>query len=432
MPPTPPNLPSIFLSHSSVDKSLVALVSRQLGRFGALPWMDADALVAGADLHRALPLAIRQCRLTAVFLSDAAIASRWVDDELAVALRAEDESLHRVVPVFLGEALTLVKSHRRLSARWLHPERDQLTRLSVFADARDPRAIAEALARAAFDRLSWPPEATAGIILDQRGESGRRVGPPSSETVHPRFLSGEGPALLFRPDDGPRTPGATLTGEDWASWWSDVRWGLTELRHRAPGGLSALRLAGAAQLGLGWALGRALDRTSRVEITAFPRPQGPGSLVSNRGQDFVSPLQGGDPACYVVAPELGLPPLPSGTLDEVDLILAPEIPRYLASVQAFRSCESAPPAVLWIRTGQIEDSASAMSLVRDVVAAVGALAGHRGTRHIRVFTALPFHVLPLISANLKHAVQRMTFMEYHRSAADLGAAPSELYVPLEM
>lgn len=428
----PANLPSIFLSHQSAQRELVCAVARQLGRYGVVPWVHDQGSVPGEDLHRSLPEAIRACRMTAAFLSEKAVQSDWVKDELAVALRVEDQEIHRVVPVFLGDPLALVRGHRPLERRWVHTERDQITRLGVMAPEQDPVAIARALAQAAFDRLSWPPATSPGVVIDQRGEDGQRIRWLPKTTVHERFLRGEGPVLVFRPDDGERTKYETLVGDAWRSWWADVQWGLGQLRKRAPEGLHTLRIAGAGQLGMGWALGRALDRTSRVELSCFPRQNGPGEMLTNRGQEFAFPLEGGSAACTSTHSELGFLPLPEGPLPEIDLVLASNNPRYLTSVRAFREYEAAQGAAVWVPTGMINDSTQAMALVRDVVALLLELSGSRGTVHTRVFTTLPFHLLPLLSSNLTHVMQRLTFMEYHRAQADGGAGASDTYAPLDI
>lgn len=367
------------------------------------------------DLHEALPRAIRKCRITAAFLSVASVRSDWVRQELEVALEFEDRALQRVVPVFLGDPTAILAGNERLRDRWLSPERNQLSKFALLSE--DARVIAEGVARAAFDLLDWKGGTSPGIVIDQRGMSGRRAGRLPPETVPDRLLRSEGPVLVFRPDDGERSPGETLHGDEWTTWWADVRWGLTELRRRAPGGLRELRIAGAGQLGMGWALGCAFDRTSRVDMLCFPRPAS-GEALTNRGQDFVLALTGGNPDC--AGP--GLPPLPDGDLPEIDLILAPA--NRLPDIAEFRG-DGSPPAV-WIPTGLVTDSAQAMALVRDVVALLGTLAQSRRTRHARIFTALPFHFLPLLSANLTHVIDRTTFMDYHRARA--GAT----YVPIEV
>jgi translation elongation factor EF-Ts len=124
---------STFLSHSSDDKLLVEKVAHELGRRGVIAWLDKNELQSGESLSLALHEAVQRQATVTVFLSEAAIKSRWVEDELAAALQKHD-ALHEsasIIPIYLGDPVSLVSSHPLLRTRWLHPDGNRVDRLGI-------------------------------------------------------------------------------------------------------------------------------------------------------------------------------------------------------------------------------------------------------------------------------------------------------------
>lgn len=428
---------SIFLSHSSSDHELVTSVRRHLGRLGITGWFAPDRLHGGTDLHTALPEGMRSCLRVAAFLSPAAVRSKWVGEELATAIDLERKGIvANVIPVYLGDRQALVTGSPQLNT-WLHPTRDDVSRLGIDSnpDAPDPGSIAKSLAGAVYRMLDTPLNASLGIVIDQRGLGEARVGELPQATVASRFLGASGPIITFRPDDGERTYYETITGNAWTALISDMSWALT----RAPVKLAErhVRIAGAGQLGIGWFLGHTFNRSSRVKLTCYDRD---GNILTNEDQSFNGPLAGGNPYCHM--DDVPGASSVSGTAEVVDLVLLSEDPSdpnqpkpYFGKVTAFRATESESPPMVFVKTPRsILRSDQAMSLVADVVALLQRLSHTHGCQRIRLFTALPFHFLPLLAANLVNVMDQVVFMEDRK---DLRSTRSQVsgdalsYSPLE-
>ncbi|BCS89103.1 toll/interleukin-1 receptor domain-containing protein [Pseudodesulfovibrio sediminis] len=95
---------SVFLSHSSEDKSLVRKIGNDLMRYGAKVWIDEAEIKIGDSLIDKISEGIHEADYLAVSLSRASVKSEWVKRELNIALNREISG-HRikVVPLLLKQ-----------------------------------------------------------------------------------------------------------------------------------------------------------------------------------------------------------------------------------------------------------------------------------------------------------------------------------------
>ncbi len=394
---------STFLSHASTNKALVEAVARQLARCGVLAWLDKEELALG-PLDVALSEAVRAQATMTVFLSDESVASAWCTDELRWALDAAPGVEH-VFPVFLGDPLKLTRSHAILRSRFLHPDGDRVNQLGFYHAADplhpDPGAIAEQIATCAYRRVISQAWTEVAVIVDQRGEGVRRGRP----AVHHNIASLDIPALTFRPRLGPRTPREVVTGSEWGEVVKSATWGLSRALGTLRGGdPRKVRVLGHAQTSLFWAIGRHFDRTTSVELLVYGRDD---VAVSNKNQERRVPLHGGDPAA--AKPISGAP---TGAHTEIAIGVGP----LKGPVSYASRAQQALPAstlLLWIETGDIDDSDHAMKVVADLVASVDRVRRDHGARQVILFWATANHVAPLASANLtSHVIPVVRFMEW--------------------
>lgn len=394
---------STFLSHASAHKTLVEAVAGHLARRGVLAWLDKEELDLG-PLDVALREAVRAQATMTVFLSDESIASGWCTDELRWALDAAPGVEH-IFPVFLGQPLKLVRSHRILQSRFLHPDGDRVNQLGFHHAADplhpDPVAIAARIAAAVYRRVIGKTWAEVAVIVDQRGEGPRRGRPAVPHSV----ASLDIPALTVRPRLGPRTPREVVTGSEWDDVARSATWALsTALGTLRGGGPRKVRVLGNAQVSLFWAIGRCFDRTTSVELFVHGRDD---VSVSNENQERRVPLAGGDPAA--ATPISG--PL-SGAYTEIGIGVGPrkDSASYASAVQ--QALPTTTP-LLWIETGTIESSDDAMKVVADLVASVARVRRDHGAREVILFWATANHVALLAAANLtSHVIPVVRFMEW--------------------
>ena len=92
--------PSVFLSHSSVDKPFARRLANHLRLAGAKVWLDEAQLLPGDSLIERLREAIDNVDFLAVVLSPDAVKSRWVQKEVDVAMNQEIKGRKvKVVPL---------------------------------------------------------------------------------------------------------------------------------------------------------------------------------------------------------------------------------------------------------------------------------------------------------------------------------------------
>jgi hypothetical protein len=120
------HLKSIFLCHSSADKSFVRQLAADLWELGVQVWLDEWELRPGDSLHGSIGRALEETKFVGVVLSPQAVRSKWVRKELNQALARETRSdatvvvpiLYKTVrvPPFLEDKLYLDFRKKRFSS----------------------------------------------------------------------------------------------------------------------------------------------------------------------------------------------------------------------------------------------------------------------------------------------------------------------------
>lgn len=92
--------PRVFLSHSHADKPVAEELDHALRRLGVDPWLDKWEIEPGDSLiQKIFSEGLAHCAVFLVLLSPESVASKWVREELDVALVRRLEGATRVVPV---------------------------------------------------------------------------------------------------------------------------------------------------------------------------------------------------------------------------------------------------------------------------------------------------------------------------------------------
>jgi hypothetical protein len=81
--------PSVFISHTHVDKPFVRRLGADLAALGARVWIDEAELNVGDSLLGTIAAAIDEMEFLAVVLSPDAVASSWVRQELEQAMSSQ-------------------------------------------------------------------------------------------------------------------------------------------------------------------------------------------------------------------------------------------------------------------------------------------------------------------------------------------------------
>ena len=81
--------PSVFISHTNVDKPFVRRVGADLAALGARVWIDEAELKIGDSLLAKISSAIDEMDFLAVVLSPESVKSSWVQQELEQALSTQ-------------------------------------------------------------------------------------------------------------------------------------------------------------------------------------------------------------------------------------------------------------------------------------------------------------------------------------------------------
>jgi hypothetical protein len=389
---------STFLSHSSVDKPFVEAVAAELGRRGVLAWLDKSELSLG-PLDVSLKEAVTRNATLTLFLSNAAIKSEWIKDELRFAFEAGRGDAD-IYPVYLGEPLPLVKDHPLLRSRFLHADGDRVKQLGAAskgdpADRAEVIRVAEEIAKAVFQRV-LPTWTEVVVALDQRGDGPRKREPDVPENIERMDM----PGLVFRPSRAPRSQKDLLLGSDWTATIQGMKWGLSNALGTVRGAERKVRVCGNAQTSLWWAVGTHFDRTTTADIFAVGRAE---DVVTNRGQERWRTLQGGDATRGALIQAGNTAPNPRiafGVGDEkyqppAKGVVDPKVPLY------------------WLKSGHIKSQDEAMELVRDVVACLESVAGSQNATIVELFWASGAHIAPLAAANVtSHVISKVEYWEF--------------------
>jgi TIR domain len=412
------NFVSTFLSHAFVDKALVEAVAERLGHRGVLAWLDKNELRGMGSLLDALKEAVQQHATLTLFLSEASLNSDWCKDELRWALEAQ-EGYDHILPVYLGDPLSLVKGHELLRSKFLHPDGDRVNQLGYsckqYPVDADPDAIAEIVATTIPDEIAEKIAVTAYrrsipdtwsevvLILDQRGNGSRRGSPDVPDNI----ARLKAPTLTFRPSLKDRQQHELLTD----TAWEQVANALDASLSLAPlntirGNTRKVRVLGNAQNSLMWVIGNHFDRTNDVELYGY----GSDDVVTNKGQVRYSPLPGGNAAsCQPVPGSVSC----TGVNVEIALGIGS------SKVYAHQVQQAVPNLPLfWIESGLISDSEEAMKLVADIVASIQHLQHNHGVQELVLFWTTANHVALLAAANLTtHVISKIKFMERDHTTA---------------
>jgi len=121
-------MPSLFLSHSSLDKPFARKLADGLERGNVRVWFDEAELRVGDSLIDRIGSAIDQMDFFGVILSKNSVASEWVQRELKVALTREFQEKNTVVLPFLMERVEIPAFLRdKVYADFTTPERFDLS-----------------------------------------------------------------------------------------------------------------------------------------------------------------------------------------------------------------------------------------------------------------------------------------------------------------
>lgn len=415
---------STFLSHNFKEKRLVEAVSIELGRRGIISWLDKNELVTGSTLSIALNEAIKRQATVTVFLSNNSVTSKWVKDELISALKSHSDEL--ILPIVLGDMNKLITSIPELK-RWIHTDGERIDKQVIVINSKmrihdKAIIIADKISKAIFGALDLKSKTSLIAYIDQRGKGGNRTGELNNLPESLKHL--DIPMLVFRPDNCMRSPGEVLSGEAWTAYWQGIRSTLCEII-----GSSCIKkdlyLAGGAQLAIPFFLGRVFDRNTSINLHCHIRQN--DELIDNANQDRSVPLSIGNSSCETK--HVNISDIPVGvTAETISLLLLRSdlIDKTLAYLDVFP--DSSPS--VWVSHDRISTNDDAWKYIENTIALIMRLKKEHGVRVINLFTSLPFHILPILSANLLHVVDDIQFMEFCRSETKL-LSIQETYVPLK-
>ena len=95
-----PHPSEVFLSHSSLDRSVANGVNDLLRRHGVPVWYSPSEMRGAQQWHDEIGHALRRCDWFVVLLSPNSVQSVWIKRELMYALRANRYE-ERIVPVLI-------------------------------------------------------------------------------------------------------------------------------------------------------------------------------------------------------------------------------------------------------------------------------------------------------------------------------------------
>ncbi len=418
---------SVFLSHSSQDKDLVKAVATELTQRGIIPWLDVNELRPSQDLSYHLERAIQRQAGFVVFLSETSFASDWVEDELATALDVEKrKGKEIIIPIYLGDALKLVQLHSLLRSRWIHADGDRVKKLGILANSQsdgfNPAEIAEQVAFKIYDLLNFKKEREVVLYIDQRGAV-TRTGLPDKL---PEVLNDlDCPGLFFRPDLGDRHQYDVLTGFDWEIIAAKMQWALEKsLGTPTWPDPKKIRIAGHSQLALPFFIGHYFNRSTSADLFCYHHS---GTIFTNKDQNRDVPLQGGNAQCY--SNHTDIAPLPTNFEGQTLALFLMRDYLLPDALSHWKSNNDDIPGI-WVDHGKFETSEDVKAYISDVVALLQQMKQQHNVRVIRLYTSLPFNVLPLLAANLLHVIHKIEFMEFREDLKENYIEKEELYTQL--
>ena len=149
------SLPSVFLSHSSADKTFARRLAKKLRAEEIYVWIDEVDLRIGESLVDRIAEAIDQTDYLLAIISSNSITSRWVQKELSLAMSKEIEGKSvAVLPVLIDNC-----------------EMPLALRDKLYADFRDRRKF-----QMAFNKLLKAMRLKDVITVDWLEEGPRLIG----------------------------------------------------------------------------------------------------------------------------------------------------------------------------------------------------------------------------------------------------------------
>jgi len=95
-------MPTVFVSHSSVDKRFVGALTKALNERGIPTWVDDKQIKVGQPIPRRISEGIAACDFFLIVISKAAIKSQWVENELNSAyFHAARKRTDIILPILL-------------------------------------------------------------------------------------------------------------------------------------------------------------------------------------------------------------------------------------------------------------------------------------------------------------------------------------------
>lgn len=96
------NHKKLFLSHSSLDKSIVISIALDLNERGISTWLDSFDILPGESIVSKINEGIKECNYMLLFLSNNSVKSKWVQKEWETFLWDEiSEDGVKIIPIKL-------------------------------------------------------------------------------------------------------------------------------------------------------------------------------------------------------------------------------------------------------------------------------------------------------------------------------------------
>ncbi len=188
-----------------------------------------------------------------------------------------------------------------------------------------------------------------------------------------------------------------------------------------------LYLLGNAQTGFFYLLGHHFNRNTSARLYCANPGQ---NTLSNASQPIgATQLSGGNSHCETAHSDIDSM-TPGSKHETASLLLAPE--KYVAPALQFQASRYDSSPLVWVKSDWFTDSDQAMAYIADVVALLSRLRAEHSVQTICLYNALPVSVMPLLAANLLHAVDNIVFMEHRRDLQGKNPSASETYTQLSM
>lgn len=132
----------VFLSHSSTDKDFVFRVRDDLNQRGFETWVDAHDIHGGDALPGRIANGIAGSSAMVVFISQAAIESRWLAYELQIGVKRMIEGHMAIIPALLEDVRVPTEISALLYADFVKKDYDDALRTVVTAlEQREPEDV---------------------------------------------------------------------------------------------------------------------------------------------------------------------------------------------------------------------------------------------------------------------------------------------------